>query len=178
MTLGEHLRTEQDAWSARIDSLYQFGHGSSALHGLTVDTFNGPIREATGKKILGLLRAQSVGKQVTALAITAVCGQSGGGAAVMASQLSLPSVHSEARIAGHALCNPATVVTLKAGGVAAAIKEQQYLLIRRECLLDSVHQRWREPGLQRLFAQINSLQVGQGTGAGARGQPVMVVAPG
>ena len=169
MTLGQHLRADQDARFAAVDP----GDGrlqvGGIAHAVAVKAGDGQARKTRRQGFFDALGAMAQRPHPVAAA-RAGGGQRLVGAAVVAAEALLLLVDGQPRIAVPAGRDPAAAAAQQRGRIAAAVDEDQHLRSGRQMPLHGLQQRHRKTPVHGVAAQVDQLQRRRLGGAGAARQ--------
>jgi len=128
VSLGEHLRSDEDVDVSRVDAIENAGEGPLALRAVAVDAHDARSRECGGQRALEALRAVPEGYEVDVAAVGTCSREPLDVAAMMAAQIRGFAVDDEAGAATRAAGLPAARRAEEREREPAAVDEDQRLL--------------------------------------------------
>ena len=167
VSLGEHLRADQNRRPAGADRGQASVQAAGAAHGVAVDAVQGHVRMVFGQRLLGALRARADGAESIAAAVRAFGWHATAPAAMVAAQLSAHAVVDELRVAVAALRSPSALRTQQHWRVAAPVDQHERLAAGGQMAGDGVAQRVAEAAVETFAAGVHHAVGGHRRGAGA-----------
>jgi len=132
VTLGEHLRADQDIDLARVDALAHVGKGALAPRAVAIDALDARLRKALGERSLEPLRAVADGNEVHVAAVGTAAREPVGVTAMVTAQIRRLAMHDEPRAAARTSRLPAAGGAQERDREAAPVDENERLLAARE----------------------------------------------
>ena len=150
--LGYHLRADEYVGSAAGEVVDDASVGASRARRVEVHAGDARLGEQLAHAVLNLLRAVASTEQFGALAVGALLRHGVGVAAVVAGEQVHRTVIGERHVAVLALRHPSAHLALHHRREAAAVLEQQHLLLVAECRAHRLEQVGRERPAHHLAA--------------------------
>ena len=157
VALGQHLRADQQAHLAAVNTLDHFLERAALAHGIAVDAGQREFGKEIGQRLLDALRALSHGLDHCA-AIGADLGDRAMRAAVVAIERTFALMHGQSRVAAWTRCDPAAAGAEQRRCVATAVQIDQHLAASVEVTADGQQRRRRKALRVCMSAQVNQVQ--------------------
>ena len=168
VTLGQHLRADQNSGFPGGRHGQRFVHRPPESHTVAVDACNIVAGERLAKRLFQPLGAVTQRPEVTATLGTIGIDRTTR-AAMVTAQFPAPCMHSHARIAANTLGDPATTGTNESGREASAIEKHECLTIGLQVAPDGCNRRITDALGRAMHIQIDQAQQRWRGGARARG---------